>query len=212
MNYLPLQQFKATNFKTLNAEHKEKYITEATEKCAEISKFFPCYPRFKICEDNGDFEFLTLDILLLSNVLIVVHFHTHPKKYSFYCEEIKGLKNITYDTQVSVKKTLVEPQQVGVLTTKKIQNWVDYYTNLCDALRVVNDFNYNRIQEFLKSIEDLNVVWSHDKKSGYVVRNGIEFSFQIGELYVSERIKLHYGVGSTLENFLGLSENKYVKK
>ena len=98
------------------------------------------------------------------------------------------------------------------MTTKKIQSWVEYYTNLYNALRIENDKNYDRIQQFLTSIEGLNVVWTNNKKSGLVVRNGIEYSFQIGELYVSERIKLHYGVGSTLENFLALSENKYQKK
>ena len=212
MNYLTLEQFKATDFKTLKPEHKEEYIKEATERCAVINPFFPCYARFKVYNDEGIVIFHSFEILLLCHVLITIRFSSQDKKYHFYCEDIKELKNITYDTQVSVKKTLVEPQQVGVLTTKKIQNWVDYYTNLYDALRVVNDFNYDRIQVFLKSIEGLNVVWSHDKKSGSVLKNGIEYTFQISELYVSERIKLHYNVNSTLENFLALSENKYIKK
>ena len=209
MRYITLSEFESTKISNVNDERKIEILKNILTDITAISKFYTCYPLFKVYNENNSKDVIYyLNEIFLTHPTLKISIRYSYKKYSFYCEDIRELKNITYYTEKEAKKKLTEPKQVGVLTTKKIQDWVDYYTNLYNALKVQNDGNTNVINDFLKSIEHLNVRWSQNKISGSIVTNGIEFTFKINETHVSQSINIHYNMANNLETFLKLSDNK----
>lgn len=85
---------------------------------------------------------------------------------------------------------------------------------LCDinALKLDFTFSYNQEYKTLDTGEYKAV--NTDIKGGYVVKNGIEYSFEFGtDGHVAQRVKLHYYSGNdTIKDFLALSDNSYKAK
>lgn len=131
------------------------------------------------------------------------------KKYVIYEDTIRTFKNVDSYTIKRIKEKIKEPQQIGVLSLKKLVNWFEYHISVINEAKELNNVNGSEKDKFLKSIEGLPIHWYNNGKNGEIIQNGIKFSFNIGETYISKKIEVHYQVSNELENFLKLSNNKY---
>lgn len=105
---------------------------------------------------------------------------------------------------------LNRPNLIGVFTKRKIDDWVEYLTLGYRNMERINAENERKITSFRRQLDSLpDVAWNHDRSRGSIKRNGLVYSFEIRAAGYSEKISLDYGP-RTLDDFLNLSENKYV--
>ena len=211
MKYLTLEEFKktVTRFRVGN-DDKQSRIDEALKFCGTVGPFYPCYPMFRISEHDGYNSYENWQACLSHPELkLQINYSNHEKKYHTRCVSIEDLNNINRYSIIEAKKSITAPNLIGVLTAKKILQWVNYYESLYAVLKAENDTNSNEIQQFINSMDGLPVKWNSDKKGGAILKNGLEFTFSIQEKFVFTHIKLHYTTGETLAAFIKLSDNKY---
>lgn len=203
-----------TQFQTLNvklSEYQQRDINEAVELCELIKPFYPCSVKVDVSTQEGQLYYQLVYVMLDGDLNLSVK--KSKDKFVINCYfALDTIRNVSGYTRNEVYKQVPEPVKIGVLSTKKIQAWVDYYTEVYRRLLSIDSENQNKKAAFLKSIEGLPVEWFNNNKSGTLVKNGIEYTFKIEDEYVSENIKLHYSVYATLDNFLKLSDNKFKKK
>ena len=169
----------------------------------EISKFYPCL----VIHDNNFND----DFILLNHDYLELRISKNSKgKYSIYAYNLRDFKNIdSYDLK-KAQTQFTEPNQIGVLTTKKINAWIEYFESVYNHLKSLDEKQGNEVEIFLKSIEGLPINWNYKKTGGEIIKNGIRFKFSIDNGSVSQRIELEY-ISNNLETFLKLSDNKFVK-
>ena len=191
-----------------------KYHSETLEKDKvvfdNINKFYPCECECEVSQhEDGDWYLDHSRFYLINDVCkIVIRFDSYRKKYNFYFTE--NFSNISHYQISDIRKSFDAPQNVGVLTTKKIEKWVKYEQDVYLAIKKKSDELSNGVDTFLKTLEGENVKWfnNNNNKSGEIVKNGIKFSFSISDGYVSKKIEIYYDVDNTLEMFKKLSDNK----
>ena len=90
-----------------------------------------------------------------------------------------------------------------MLTTKKIQDWVNYYERVYYLMKIEKELCENKVEQFRNKLSNVpDVEWSKDKKSGSIVRNGLKYSFWIqSDGYIQEKIEVHYKTNSNFEEF-----------
>ena len=173
----------------------------------EVEVFHPCFLQFTM-DQEGERTYFEFASLYLQHLSLDFKISKHQKGFSIRCESIQNFKNINYNHIKECAKNLTEPQQIGVLTAKKIQNWVNYYEQLYDLVCAKSKEHEAVRTEFLKSIEDLPIRWAHEStERGEILQNGILLNFEILPGYVSLRWGIHYSVNSSVANFIKLSQN-----
>jgi len=209
MKKLTETEFKALNLNIGNEYHRER-INAAIKQVEEFNTFIPCEIEFSLSEQDSGLYFEYTEIKIIDPLHFIINFDSYRKKYTIYCRSIdKDFKNINHYTIQEAKKNIQEPKKIGVLTTKKINEWLNYYRQLYAALKVIDEQNSDKVKEFLKSIEGQPVRWFNNNKSGEIVKNGLLFKFKIEETYISTSIEVHYKTGSELNDFLKLADNKH---
>lgn len=186
---------------------------EKIEKlCTDVFKLYPA--KIMVCLDNSTketvYDYAEVQ-LLHDDFEIVVSHDEYRKKYVISARITENLPNIDNDTIWQIMRELQEPNQIGVLSAKKILEWVNYYEAIYSRAYRINEENAKEKEAFLLSIKDMPVKWNEDKDRGTIVKNGIEFTFTIGRKYVTKKMELHYDVPTTIKSFKLLSDNKYKK-
>jgi hypothetical protein len=205
-----MKQYNYTEFKQAGFDIELPDAKEAIDLANEVSQFFRAVPVFSVSEYEGKEYFEHAAVRLVTGDALDIQVAKGWKgKYSFHSQAIHTLKNIKHNDKVREAKKLTEPKQVGVLTRKKIEDWIRYETELYNLLKIENDKNRSEIETFLSSLEGLPVHWWNNNKSGEIIKNGIKLSFTIGETYVSKKLEIYYEVPDSLSSFLSLSDNKY---
>ncbi len=159
------------------------------------------------------------------NMIIRINFDTHTKKYSIHTLNTWEYCDNSEADRVRKELNINEPQTIGVLTAKKVQIWINYHTAIFIACEQRAKENENKINEFLKELEQfpqtkeqyntkdniLHLFERSNNQTGYIRKNGIEFSFEIhkGSGFVSKKIELRAD-NNTIETFNNLSNNKYI--
>jgi hypothetical protein len=208
MKTVSLQKFQS--LKVEISDYQKEKINEEIARAKEISAFHPCEVVVNLSEYDKGIHFEHTQLKLEHKTLdMTIRHDDYRKKYSIFCQNIHSLKNVTHYTIQDEKKKLVEPKNIGVLTTKKINDWMNYYEQLYKALEVINGGNDDKKAKFLASLKGLDVKFWNDGQNGEVIKNGIKFSFKIEPTYIQQTIEVHYECPSTLEAFLQLSNNKY---
>ena len=174
----------------------------------EIETFHPCLIKFTMSEQEGNYYFEYAN-LFLEHPTLDFRISRNQKKYSIYCESIRHLKNIEYYHIKACEETLTAPQQIGVLTAKKINAWIKYYEDLYVLVAAKSKEHGAVRAAFMQSIDGLAVNWNHDKDGGSLVDHGIELKFRFYPAYVRLELGIQYSVSSTVDNFIKLSQNKY---
>jgi hypothetical protein len=203
------------NFKTSEvkiSEYKIKRISEQVIISEQINKAYPCTLFIELSQDKitDPWYFENTQILLNGiQIKIAVSFDSYKKKYSVYCPSLHELKDVTYYVIDKLKEKLTEPKRIGVLTEKKVKDWIKYYEDLFLLASNENQLNQGVKMKFMQSIEGLPVRWYNNNKQGEVIKNGLKFSFTINETHISMKTEVYYAVPNTLDAFLSLSDNKY---
>jgi len=195
-------------------EYQQERYNNAVKLCDQINNL-PCIYKFKIeLNDNGD----TANIRLINEGMpIFCRYDEYKKRYDFFLYD--NLSYINYHDKAEYKEKHQEPQQIGVLNAKKINNWINYLQDEYFYLQGLSIDRSEKIAEFLssaKKIEGMNIRLSTDRNTdtrGDIEKNGISFSFSIDNQsgYISKELKLSYKVGSSLDDFLKLADNKYIE-
>jgi len=192
------------------SDYQSKGLTETIKMSEEISHFYPCEVVLNFSEYDNKEHFEHADIkMIYKDIAFYIRYWEYKKKYFIYEDKIRTFKNVDSYTIKRIKENFKEPQQIGVLSLKKLINWFEYHISIINEASKINDTNGSEKDIFLKSIEGLPIHWYNNGKNGEIIQNGIKFSFNIGETYISKKIEVHYSVNNELENFLKLSNNKY---
>lgn len=207
MKNVSLQKFMSMHIE--NRDHKSSYLQTAQEIANQVSQFLPAEVTVQVSEENGKFYFEQANTRIIHPELeLIISYSTYNKKYSIWCRSIDTLKNITHYTRSSVRKELTEPNNIGVLSLKKLQAWIHYYETYYALLKAADTDNGKKKDAFLRSLEGHPVEWFNKGTHGRIVKNGLEFSFTISETYVSTKIEVHYSCNKDLSTFLALADNK----
>lgn len=107
-----------------------------------------------------------------------------------------------------------KPNRVGTLTDKKVSAWVEWLKAKKRAALDEKEKRENSAGAFLNKIRQIDTTKCKEfrigEKSGYLVRNGLKYSYEISESgYISEKLAVHYSTGSTMETFLKMSEGNF---
>lgn len=193
-------------------EYRQKDLTELIKRSEEINALYPCevFLNFSEYENKEYFENADIKMTYKEHEFFIKYWE-HKKKYIIYETFTQKLKNCDRYALAKIRENIKEPQQIGVLSTKKLINWFEYHISVINEAKKIDAQNGGEKDAFLKSIEGLPVKWFNDNKQGEIIKNGIKFSFTIGDTYISKKIEVHYSVSNELDNFLLLADNKYSK-
>lgn len=190
-----------------NPYHKEQ-VLNAKKLFDDVNKFYPCECECEIEETENGLYFEHAKHYLINDICpITVSYGSYRKKYHF--SRTSDFKNISNWIVTEAEKKYEKPNQVGVLSKKKISDWVTYHQNIYLEIKKADDERGDDVSRFLETLKGEDVKWLRDdKKSGEIVRNGLRYHFVINDGYVSESIELLYSVDKNLKNFKLLSDNK----
>jgi hypothetical protein len=173
----------------------------------EVEAFYPCEIKVTMSEEDGKYYFEFVNLFLV-HANLEFRISMNRKQYEIYCLSFSDLKNIShYDIQ-RCNEGLKVPNNIWKLNKKKIFEHIRYNEKLYVKALAVSIQHEAAEQVFLHSIEDLPVKWRTENKSGWVILNGIEFSFNIENGHIQQSMKIAF-IPSTLENFRKLSDNKF---
>jgi hypothetical protein len=192
------------------SDYQSKGLTETIKLSEQVNQFYPCEVVLNFSEYDNKEHYEHADIkMIYKDIAFYITYWKHKKKYVIYEDTLRTFKNVDNYAIKRIKEGLDEPQNIGVLSTKKLINWFEYHIAVIEEASKYNDKNGAEKEAFLKSIEGLPVNWYNNNKQGEIVQNGIKFSFTIGETYISKKIEVYHQASNTLETFLKLSNNKY---
>jgi len=206
MKWLTMEQFKKLKLPTSTDFEKIE------QRAVEVNKFYPA--KIMVCVDDSEgLHFNYAEVRLEHpDIVITIRYDEYRKKYEVGANIESHFKNVTWDTVLGIKRSLHKPNQIGVLSAKKITEWVNYYEAIYSQAFRIDQQNGNEKERFLLSLKGLPVKWNADKKGGTIIKNGITFTFSIGATYVTKKMEINYNVPDTIESFKLISDNKYKEK
>jgi hypothetical protein len=211
MKNVSIQEFMSMHIE--NRDHKSTYLQTAQELAQQVSQFIPAEVIVQVSDEDDKFYFEQAQTRIIHPQLeLLISYSTYNKKYSIWCRSIDHLRNVTQYTRSQVKQQLTEPNRIGVLNLRKLQDWIQYYENFYRLLQEHDTENAGKKIAFLRSLDGLPVEWISEGSRGRVLRNGLVFSFTISETYVDTRIEVHYACYRDLETFLALADNRLGKQ
>jgi hypothetical protein len=192
-------------------EYHEKRINEGLKLFNEINLLAPACVEVNILDYENEKKSIYLEhfqIFLKHDFLkIQISFDEYRKKYNIFAHFDRLYKNVDHYQRREIEKTLTAPQNIGVLTAKKISAWVKHYEEINELLKAKNDVNNDKIEAFKKRLLGLTIPikWYNDSKSGYVEdkEKGLIYTFEILESgYIKEDIRITKS--NNLDTFLSL--------
>lgn len=193
-----------------NDEYIKNQIQKAKDFSKEVSQHYGNETLIDLSEQDGKLYYERSECKLNHEYLELRI--NYRKKYYISCPSIPKLKNVSHYTVTEQEKKLVKPNDIGVLNTKKIQQWIKYYEALYYACEQIDTANLMKKTTFLHELrdltKDLEIKWFKDGTQGEIEKNGIIFKFEINEEYISKKIELSYKVENDLQSFLNLADNK----
>lgn len=112
--------------------------------------------------------------------------------------------------EASVKaKVGKQPNFMGVLTDRKVNEWLDYCDKLNDALESEWQKQNEVVQAFYSSIAQFPINYSADRKKGWYILNGLKFAFSISNMQISQNIEVNLTGPNNFQSFLKLSDNGF---
>lgn len=106
-----------------------------------------------------------------------------------------------------------KPCNIGVFTAKKINDWINYCTQIYRQVEQENAENSKKVADFLKSIENEPVSWERrNYAKGTITRNGLRFTFYIEKGHLSFELSLSYRGTADYDTFRLLADNRYIPK
>jgi hypothetical protein len=194
------------------SDYNQKKLTEVINTSEKVSQFYPSQVILNFQEEDGKEYYQYAEIKMnYKGYDFYIKYWEQKKKFIIYEDFTRKLNNVDRYALAGIKEKIQEPQQIGVLSEKKILNWFEYHLAVIQEAIKIDIEKGSEKDAFLKSIEGLPVKWWNNGKSGEIIQNGVKFSFTISETYISKKIEIYYSVPNDLESFLKLSDNQYKK-
>ena len=193
-----------------NKYRQERYerIQLTTKELNDIQSVY----KFELIEDptNDNREY----IVLTGITPIRVNFNDYSKEYSFYLDyHFETLPYVRYETQKEVSEKYSKPNNIKVLSAKKVIDWVEYLIHIYEDLLPISKERVEKINNFEEQMKGLNARITkkdpYGQFGGEAEKNGLEFEFHVydqGFIHRDIKVRVHK---NTLENFLALADNKY---
>lgn len=196
-----------------------RYRDEALALAALMSQYNPC--EVIKGEDRTDFHVKMaagdtfLRVRKDYNGYIDIARYDYPRYAKLSQRTVSDVyaKNVTNNMKVPTLKKVVDKINAITRTHDELERLQKYAIEkhrmfLCDIealkLPVVYSYNY--------TINDEHKRENTDIKGGHIIKNGIQYEFELCEDgYVSQKVALHYSVSNTMQDFVLLADNKYTK-
>jgi len=222
MAKITYSDFEALNAKLRNEKYyKSEYIDKAKEILEQVQKFEPNAYIVLDCDGLDDPKGEYGISINYSRIIIdrekckieIWYGWSNKGKFDIYLSsDYTNTKNLSTYEKRDIYNKYNKPNEVGVLNAKKLNDWIEYLEKINEDILSLNESKGDKISEFLKSLEGQPVNWFNDKKSGWMVKNGIEYSFAVlNDGTITQNIRLR-AYDNTLETFLQLSDNKFIGK
>jgi hypothetical protein len=211
---ITLEEFAEEGYQTRMGQWASDALSRAMDTTDQVCNYFPCHTVVKVeYEEGEDYKFESASTKVNHDYLdLYVDYSDQYKKYRVWVTNIDRLPHIDGYVVKDVKSTLTEPNQIGVINKKKIGDWIKYNEDLYNGVKLINDANGLLKDDFIESLEGLDVKWSSNSASGSIVKGGIEFSFTIFATHITKNLEIHYNVPNSLQSFKMLSDNNYKTK
>jgi hypothetical protein len=177
---------------------------------SEVSKLVTCHIHKT---DNYDVVMIDSDTEgkpIKGMKLQIRHGWRKKNMYDIYDFQRDSLSEADYSSieKDMHKAGIQEPQNMGVLTAKKLQSWIDYYNDRRVRITAAEAEASRLIAEFKESIKPYKPQYNKDQTRGYIQRSGLEFTFEITPSgYIHQHIKVDAD-SHNLKTFLKLTNNK----
>lgn len=185
----------------------------------EVGNFFKCKIQDKGTPKELYFIEYHTEILLKKNgsdLLIRLNEDTYRKKYTFYpyWDYLHKYHNISYYKKQDALKNLKEPDQIGIFSEKKVEDWVKYchdyikiMDNLYNEVEEKNAVIEKDIQNFINSLEGCKVSTYQNKT--YIETDLFEIQFEHfkDQNYLSQNITFK----GTLQDIVKINSQMLVK-
>lgn len=184
-------------------------VNECIELQKEVVKFYPCEVvlMFNQYDNKEHFEY---SMVQLKNDICAISISKNwtGTKYNISTNDYAA-NNLSYYQKNDIIESFEAPNNIGVLSTKKIQQWIDYINLYVTEIRRKDNEYSDKVALFLESLKGEAVKWYSENKRGAIYKNGLRYEFNIDNGYINEKITLEYFGGQNLELFKQLSDNKY---
>lgn len=201
MGYKKLTEKEFNDLGLVLSPYHQSVINYSKELSNEVSKFYPSEVRYILTGDDT-FVLNHCEVILTHDLYFRVQLIKN--KYQIYCQSLWEFRNVLSISKLDeIENSVEKPKNIGVLTTKKIQDWVNYYERVYYLMKIEKELCENKVEQFRNKLSNVpDVEWSKDKKSGSIVRNGLKYSFWIqSDGYIQEKIEVHYKTNSNFEEF-----------
>jgi len=203
--YLQLEEFMQLGIQPWGNE------LQLTIKLAEeVNKFYPAYVEINVDTSCTTKTFQYAQVCLKHDTLrISIGKDWRNKRFNVIWDRAGLYSHISTYTYESESKRIERPGNFGILNTKKILAWINYYEVLSVELRQIENQMTAKEGKFLQSLEELPVTWSLDRKSGTILSGGLVYSFCIKDSSIAQKIEIHYNIEHNLAVFQAMADNKY---
>lgn len=197
---LPVEGFYPSNWN----------IEELENRAAEVNKHYPCELWHIFSQENEKLVYEHSEIILLvpsCPLKITTDYGQYQKRWSIMSNIQSVFIEYSYNDINYYKRDIPQPNYIGVLSTKKIQAWVDYHLAVYNAVLPHYVAATAELVNFRLSLEGLDVNWYNKGNSGEIILNGIKFRFDINGLHITKKMEIHSSVATSIGNFLRLANN-----
>lgn len=194
----------------VNGDRVERTIRDLQPLMEEVLPFIPDATLwFHIYHDETDHT-NCLDCVRVcfvrNAILFSISKDTYPKTtYRISCCSRDELQHTSDYSRRIAYEGLIEPQRIGKLSKRKVEEWVEYQTQYYRNLERINEENARTIRAHIARLEQIpDVLWGKGRQSGTIERYGLSYSFQVERTGVSENIRLSRS-GHSLDAFLEMA-------
>ena len=214
-----MQWINQQTFDGLTFTNKDRHLQEAVRQESELLKALREFvPEAELCyrisyDENGCKNYChgVFTCFRRDGILFFVRKQTYPKTNYLISFDWSNLKYADNGSYHKAFQHLNRPKHIGVFSRRKIDDWVNYFTEGYRNMEGIDRENEQRIGLFRKRLKELpEIIWSSDNK-GSIERNGLTYSFEIHPTYNYEPSRLDSRL-QTLDDFLALSDNQYKRQ
>lgn len=200
--------------KTLDTYQLE-YLTKAETLQSELIKEGFLATRIEKREDDR----CTFDVIFFDGTHDYRVIRDYRNNVTLTRAEWKSYPNVSSHERSKVLQKY-RTQNMRAITAKKLQAKIDAENAYHVEMEALNGQAVEKVGAFLEQVYALkkngvDVKLQEEKESGkitggYIVRGGLEYSFEVGQDgYISKKIRVSWIPETSLKNFMLLSDNKY---
>lgn len=205
-----IEEYKQFAAKVYNSDYAEIRITKEIEFCDSVRKVISdaaVMIELEQTENHESYDFNhTCTEFTRSNIIFWIK--KDKNNFSIFPDRSNYLNGVSFRSIEKAQSNLTCPNKIGVLTEKKVQAWVDYYTDTIANLKEMHTEAHCKEAEFLQQIAGEQVMWEVINKKGVICRNGLIFIFSLEEGNIYTKVDFDYRVGHDFAAFQPLADNR----